>query len=292
MTRYADEWESEIGRIAAIFVDMSRQLAGRLAQTWRGVGSDASLEAVQRYVAGSLDGLRRCQSVAQRLTQLSHAAGEVRAVIIAPSADDTAGQRHILALDQVRQLYSQPAVAAGNAVDDIPPPPEPFGPRADASSWSVPTATAPAGSPATGIAPQGFPSAGPHAGPGLDGGIAGRAIDLPAPSHASGFDAPSSSQLAGLPDRSLPGLGPGAAPTAATAPPGGAAGPMSSAGPPTAAPSRAGMSFMPYLGPLYPGYAGRDSGSDHPVASYLISIDNGHELIGPLPKVAPPVIGE
>lgn len=40
--------------------------------------------------------------------------------------------------------------------------------------------------------------------------------------------------------------------------------------------------------------AGRGKGDDnneHKTPSYLVNVDNGNELIGRLPKTAPPVIG-
>jgi hypothetical protein len=49
---------------------------------------------------------------------------------------------------------------------------------------------------------------------------------------------------------------------------------------------------VPFLGAAYPGHLGRDDSSDHRPARYLISPSNTNELIGELPRVAPPVIGE
>jgi hypothetical protein len=45
------------------------------------------------------------------------------------------------------------------------------------------------------------------------------------------------------------------------------------------------------MGAAYPCAFARDDVSPRRTPGYLISIDNGNELIGPLPKVAPPVIG-
>jgi hypothetical protein len=58
----------------------------------------------------------------------------------------------------------------------------------------------------------------------------------------------------------------------------------------TSAP-RAAVPFAPLMGGAYPGAFGRDEGGSRRTPGYLISIDNGNELIGPLPKVSPPVIG-
>jgi hypothetical protein len=48
----------------------------------------------------------------------------------------------------------------------------------------------------------------------------------------------------------------------------------------------------PFLGGMYPGHLGRDEGGEHRAPRYLISAGNANELIGELPLVAPPVIGE
>ncbi len=293
MTRYADEWGREIDRVAAVFADMDRQLAARLPEAWRGAGADASLAAVQRYVAGSLDGLGRCRSVGDRLAQLSHAAEELRAAITAPSNDDTAAQRHMVALQQVHRLYSHPAVAAGNAVEDIPPPPDPFSPPSGTAFGPLPTADAALADLPAGVAPQGFSPSGP---PPNGSAVPARPADPPAPSYSAGLGIPPhlsnfpSSPLGALPglERPPPAAGFDAAPTVVASPSGAPA-----PAPPVAAGSgRPAPPLLPYLGPLHPGYGGRDGGGERPVAGYLITIDNGSELIGPLPKVAPPVIGE
>ncbi|MBJ8345637.1 PPE domain-containing protein [Antrihabitans sp. YC2-6] len=60
---------------------------------------------------------------------------------------------------------------------------------------------------------------------------------------------------------------------------------------PGVAAGRSGMHGMP--GGVAPG-AGRnkaDDDSEHKTPSYLVNVDNGNELIGPIRKVAPPVIG-
>lgn len=45
--------------------------------------------------------------------------------------------------------------------------------------------------------------------------------------------------------------------------------------------------------PMGGGRGGGGKGDEeHETASYLISEDNGNEIVGELPKTAPPVIGE
>lgn len=55
--------------------------------------------------------------------------------------------------------------------------------------------------------------------------------------------------------------------------------------------SRAGFPYLPMMAGGYPGAIARDGGASRGTPGYLISIDNGNEFIGPLPKVTPPVIG-
>jgi hypothetical protein len=54
---------------------------------------------------------------------------------------------------------------------------------------------------------------------------------------------------------------------------------------------RAGFPYLPMMAGGYPGAIARDGGATRGTPGYLISIDNGNEFIGPLPKVTPPVIG-
>lgn len=70
---------------------------------------------------------------------------------------------------------------------------------------------------------------------------------------------------------------------------GAASGPGGAVGGSAAAAGRAGAPG----GGMAPG-AGKGKGDEdkeHKTPSYLISVDNGNELIGELPKVAPPVLG-
>ena len=53
---------------------------------------------------------------------------------------------------------------------------------------------------------------------------------------------------------------------------------------------RTAVPYPPLIGTAYPGTSARDDPASRRTPRYLISIDNGNELIGPLPKVSPPVI--
>ena len=54
---------------------------------------------------------------------------------------------------------------------------------------------------------------------------------------------------------------------------------------------RVGFPYLPMMAGGYPGAIARDGGATRGTPGYLISIDNGNEFIGPLPRVTPPVIG-
>src|SRR5215211_3113738 len=127
MMHYADDWLRALDAIEEVFTDLADEMARRLGESWRGGAALAAVEALRRYVFGSLEGLDRCRSVAIQMGELAHAASELRACITPPSGSDHVDERLAEALAQVRVLYSGPAVAAGNAVEEIPPPPDPRG---------------------------------------------------------------------------------------------------------------------------------------------------------------------
>jgi hypothetical protein len=121
----------------------------------------------------------------------------------------------------------------------------------------------------------------------------------PMASHRNGFDeygavpatnaaaSPSPAPtLRAAPDASHP-LPPASQNAATTSP----APPAGSAPATPAGQARGAMPYMPLMGTAYPGAVGRDDGGTRPTPGFLISIDNGNELIGPLPKVSPPVLG-
>src|SRR5262249_30505140 len=92
MTGYADDWQACVDAIRDVLVELNRQVAAQLDASWRGLGADGASAALQRYVAGSVDGLVASRSVAVHLYELSRAAGNLRACITPPS-DDLGGQR-------------------------------------------------------------------------------------------------------------------------------------------------------------------------------------------------------
>lgn len=283
MVALADDWQRVVDRIGDVLADLDRRLGAQLDGSWRGRGADASTDALRRYVTGSLDGLPACRSAAVRLLELSRAASDLRACV-SRTVDE--------ALVQVRERYSAPAVAAGNAVVDIPTPPDPF-----------PVA----GAHPAGTAPNGVPQSGPSAGvPQMPTAPAGSTpavssfghpptpgeSPLPsvrpaqpwrAPTHGSALTSPGVDTMPARPDPS---------PSATSSPPG-AGLRQSAVGEPRTAPSPSPSSVgAPFMGGMYPGHLGRDGGGEHRAPKYLISAGNSNELIGELPLVAPPVIGE
>ena len=120
---------------------------------------------------------------------------------------------------------------------------------------------------------------------------------IPIANHRNGFDefgviqpanaaaSPSSAPtLRAVPDAPHPLPAPLNAATTSVPPAAGSA-PATPAGQ-----TRGAIPYMPLMGTAYPGGVGRD-GDTRPTPGFLISIDNGNELIGPLPKVSPPVLG-
>ncbi|WP_305071249.1 WXG100 family type VII secretion target [Mycobacterium sp. MYCO198283] len=233
------------------------------------------------------------------------------------------------ALHQVRSRFSEPAVAAAAAVPDIPPPPpaptpagaaDPPGSPATGAAATAPlpvaataplpvAATAPLPVAATAPLPVAAAAYQPGAPPPMPAGSAfapGPAVTAPpAPGPVTApsplLPPPSSipptapqrrwpaepDTVAGRAPSPGPASAPRWAPGAAAAEP--AAVPAAGPSPPPPQPATG-----PMLGGLYPGAvgSGAHNGSGRSIPRYLISRAHCNELIGPLPEVAPPVIGE
>ena len=285
MARYADDWQAAVDDIRDVLTELNRQVSSQLGEAWRGQGADAASAALRRYVSGSLDGLVACRSLALQLNELSRAAGDLRACI----TGDVAGQHLDEALSQVRQLYSAPAVAAGNAVADIPEPPEPFAVDGQAPAGVLP-AGMPTGNPAAALpstdAPLSFTPPPPLTADGVPSPSLPGADTQPvwrSPTHSAAFDSPVGDALPARRD---------APATTPTPPPSGMPATTPGQSPGVASRPSSSAPLAPFLGTAYPGLLGRDGGAEHRAPRYLISAGNTTELIGELPLVAPPVIGE
>ncbi len=140
MIEYADHWRRVLDDARAVFSRLDADVTRHLEESWRGHAGRQALEALRRYISESLDGLTRCRSLVGALAVLSDAAGDLRAAVD--------GVDHVRDLTEVRVRYSEPAVAAGNAVDEIPAPPALPGasaPALPALPVPSPAATVPAG---------------------------------------------------------------------------------------------------------------------------------------------------
>jgi hypothetical protein len=287
MTRFAEDWRRAVDRIEEVLVDLNRRVEAHIDRSWRGDGADASADSVRRYVDRSLAGLAPCRSVAVHLSELSTAASDLRSA----SAGFTA-EALDSALAEVRQRYSAPAVAAGNAVEDIPAPPDPFATAAQRPTRALP-GVAPQRTAPSGVTP---PSAATRTGPAPF--VSESSSGAPAAVHPSSFT-PGADQDPVWHRSTHSSVRPDA-PLSLDSP-------ATTSGAPASTEARAGAAqpagltprmtsptspVAPYLGGMYPGHTGRDQGGEHRVASYLISAGNTNELIGELPLVAPPVIGE
>ena len=276
MTEGADHWRQVIDGARAVFVRLHEAVTGHLASSWWGHAGRNALEALRGYISEALDGLSRCRSLADALEVLSDASSELRSAID--------GLEHVDDLTDVQLHYSDPVVAAGNAVGEIPSPPTVPGVTASAlPALAVlsPASTVPAGfDVGTDLPTPPSPSPALHRnGFGDFGGIT--------PTQTVGGATPPLGAAARLAEGPLPTatlhaatMPTGPQTTTAPAPP--AAGP----------PPRGGAPYLPLVGAGYPGAFTRDDGGSRRTPGYLITIDNGNELIGPLPEVAPPVLGE
>jgi hypothetical protein len=289
MTQFADDWHAAVDEIRDVLAELSRRVDAQLHEGWHGKGADASVAALRRYVAGSLDGLIACRSLAGRLGEFSAAAGELRACMTAPGGPDVADGRLAEALSQVRRLYSQPAVAAGNAVADIPSPPEPFQLDGRAAAEGVPAATAPTGSSIPPAQPGHVADLPPS--PGLTGEGTTPRSSAPAADTGAFWRAPIHSAAMSPAVADLPPSRPDPPPAPPTAPPSGTPIGPNPVQPVAGRPSTP-SAVTPFLGTPYAGFPGRDDGAEHWAPRYLISAANTNELVGELPLVAPPVIGE
>ena len=86
-----------------------------LEESWRGHAGRQALEAMRRYISESLDGLTPMP-----------VAGRRAGCVVGSGRRPARGRRRRRSrrdLTEVRVRYSEPAVAAGNAVDEIPAPP-------------------------------------------------------------------------------------------------------------------------------------------------------------------------
>lgn len=290
IVHYAEAWVRVVDAASATLEELAQRLTRLIEDSWHGRGADAALQAVLDYVAASLDGLRRARLIAKGLTDLAGAAADVRGAITPPEPGDSpreAEQRLEEALDQVRRLYSGPAVAAGGAAAEVP-----FSAVAVPAAGAPPEATVPAGS-STPFAPPAaaalshmpssvYPSPSPY--DAVRPATLGRVDDVrPAGVSAEIHHPVAPSATTEL--RATPGSP--AAPLAGPSPSQPPA--VAGAAPPALRPS---TPAVPFLGGGYSGYAGREGVAEHRTPSYLISLDHAHDLIGVLPKVAPPVIGE
>ena len=112
MTEYADHWRRVIDGARGVLVRLHEDVTGHLADSWWGHAGRHALEVLRGYISEALDGLTRCRSLADALQVLSDASSELRSAID--------GLEHVDDLTDVREHYSDPAVAAGNAVGEIP----------------------------------------------------------------------------------------------------------------------------------------------------------------------------
>jgi hypothetical protein len=262
ITEMADHWRRLLDDAREVLRRLEADVSRHLSESWQGEAGRRALDELRAYISEALDGLTRFGYLAEGLVALSDAAAELRA-----SVD---GLDHETALAEVRSRYSEPAVAAGNAVGEIP--------------WSARLTGAPGNGgpmPALPLPAVTTPSPIPTvpSGAGTDFG------DVTAPTSLTGAQPPRPTALDA--QTALPSNAPVIAAT-----PSGASVPTASALPARPTSLTSGMPYGPFMGGAYPAALAREDTGTRRTPGYLISIDNGNELIGPLPKVAPPVLGD
>ncbi|MCW2690617.1 MAG: hypothetical protein JWR37_5507 [Mycobacterium sp.] len=257
MTERTDNSQQIIDDVAAVFVRLNDDVTDHLDRSWHGDGARNALDTLRGYISQSLDELDRYRSLGAQLTELQGVAGDLRTAV--------AGFDH----DQA------PGVSPGNAVAGavVPTPmavPAPF------AELATPTVTPDGGGPPTAYGTSSVPTVRPAG------------FDMPDTPAAPSAPPPSSALSGGLRGGENP------LPAASLTPATSTSTTQASAPtpPPTPGPPRAGMPFAPLMGAAYPGAMAREDNGGHRTPGYLITIDNGNELIGPLPKVAPPVLGD
>ena len=160
-----------------------------------------------------------------------------------------------------------PAAGGGAAVPGV----SELGDALAAGTAPAAASTAPAG-----LGPAGVSPAGVGGGLGGGGSAGGGGGGLGGGGLGGGAGGLAGGGLTGVPPSGVPA---------------GSAGPGAAAGAGIGRPGMAGGAMGGMMGGAGAGRGQGDQDKEHKTAGYLVTLDNGNELIGKLPPVAPPVIG-
>lgn len=339
--RFAEEWKSTLRGLDSLFTTFLEDVTATIQDGWSGSGARAALGTMREYVENSRSALERALTLSSGLDVLARATGELQQQIAPPPTPvlvDKLGEiprwrtsfaeqlgLWEQALNQVRTVYSDPAIQAGNAVAALIGPQERlrfgFGPDIGAAvpaqspdeqaeraaeflaRWGLgehepnPSQTTPPPVQVPlrvmGVPGNPFPGKGSAMGSTPGSGVDERGED----DVYAGQDwmrdplwRESPTRSAGF-ESAVPSTG---RPLSADRMPAFGSGPTvaSTGGIGGGAATRPWGTMMPMMG-AYPPHASQRRGdeNEHYSPPYLVNADNTRELLGDLPRAAAPVIG-
>ncbi|VEG16323.1 Uncharacterised protein [Mycolicibacterium phlei] len=133
--RVADEWTRTLSELDSLLTAFLEDVTAMIGESWSGAGARAALSTMRAYVENSQVALGEATTLSAGLSVLAHATGQLQQQVVAPSSGAPVGRLGVpvgwrasvaddldlweRALEQVRTVYSGPAVQAGNAVAQL-----------------------------------------------------------------------------------------------------------------------------------------------------------------------------
>lgn len=133
--RIAGEWTSTLSKLDSLLIAFLEDVTAMIGESWSGAGAREALSTMQAYVENSRVALGEATTLSTGLSLLAHVTGQLQRQVVAPSTGAPVGRLGVpvgwrasvtddldlweRALEQVRTVYSGPAVQAGNAVAQL-----------------------------------------------------------------------------------------------------------------------------------------------------------------------------
>ncbi|BAX97428.1 hypothetical protein MSTE_02114 [Mycobacteroides stephanolepidis] len=133
--RVANDWKSALSELDSLLTTFLEDVTAMIGERWSGAGARAALSTMQAYVENSRVALGEATTLSAGLDVLARAAGQLQQQVVSPSTGAPVGRLGVpvgrgasvaddldlweRALEQVRVVYSGPAVQAGNAVAQL-----------------------------------------------------------------------------------------------------------------------------------------------------------------------------
>lgn len=133
--RVAGEWTSTLSKLDSLLTAFLEDVTAMISESWSGAGAREALSTMRAYVENSRVALGEATTLSTGLSVLAHATGQLQRQVVAPSTGAPVGRLGVpvgwrasvtddldlweRALEQVRTVYSDPAVQAGNAVAQL-----------------------------------------------------------------------------------------------------------------------------------------------------------------------------